>query len=585
MGRVPILPSVLDDILAQWRRRGVAMLVVAAIASLVMALCNAVDPKGTLVLGWGTLGFFALATAILTAAFCLVCLIFTRARSRAGEGRHANHLAEKRGVEGRLDRRAIVICGIAIFACWLPWFIALYPVNFLGDTIISADWFVQWLGGANDVMSDHNPLFTVLLFGGIAWFGVHVLHDAGVAFFVFVLLQSALCALSFSLAVQHATQRLGVPRPLGRAALVFYALCPLFPVWNDFVSKDALFCPFFILWVVYLVEAVRTNGSFMSRRRLVEFVVITLIACLAKKLGFYVMVGSLVVVLVHEVVTRRHSEGGAWRACPVWLVSTILISAFVMMVALPYVVLPALQVEKGETYEFLSIQLQQTARYVVDNPDDVTDEERAAIDNLLGYDDLAQRYTWYLVDPVKYAISEPTDAYPAWARAYLAEGLRHPWSYFQAYVALEAGFGRVNLPMDVQLDSSFMSPYDYVPMPEAYTSQGVFVTLGEKAEAVFKWVEGLPVIGFLFCAPLYSLIVPLFFLGVAFTSRGESRRLLLPLCPVIILTCLGLWVSPISIWALGSRYLLPLIFVAPLLLLYAWRGCFDPAPVIHAEEG
>ena len=65
------------------------------------------------------------------------------------------------------------------------------------------------------------------------------------------------------------------------------------------------------------------------------------------------------------------------------------------------ILLPVWGITPGSKGEMLSIPFQQTARYVKEYPEDIMEQERLAIDNLLQYDKLAEAYNPSLSDPVK----------------------------------------------------------------------------------------------------------------------------------------------------------------------------------------
>lgn len=61
----------------------------------------------------------------------------------------------------------------------------------------------------------------------------------------------------------------------------------------------------------------------------------------------------------------------------------------------------AFHVEKDTPKEMLSLPFQQTARYVRDYGDEVTEEEKAAIGQVLDYDKIVKGYMELTSDPVK----------------------------------------------------------------------------------------------------------------------------------------------------------------------------------------
>jgi hypothetical protein len=117
------------------------------------------------------------------------------------------------------------------------------------------------------------------------------------------------------------------------------------------------------------------------------------------------------------------------------------ICVVVMCLVMPYIVFPLLNVVPGGKQEALGTLFQQTARYVYDYPNDVTPEERAAIEAVIDYDELATSYEWDFQDSVKYRynLDATLGDLAQYALVYGEMGLRHPDSYFGA-VACLAGF-------------------------------------------------------------------------------------------------------------------------------------------------
>lgn len=76
----------------------------------------------------------------------------------------------------------------------------------------------------------------------------------------------------------------------------------------------------------------------------------------------------------------------------------------------------------------LSLPFQQTARFVSEYESEITDEERAVIDRVLIYDQLADRYRPDLSDPVKAVYRKESTAAEriAYLKVWVGLALRHP---------------------------------------------------------------------------------------------------------------------------------------------------------------
>lgn len=543
-------------------RQCILAFIFASITGVIMSLCDAIDVHGYFNFNHA-FGHTILLIGILTAVFVSLTLIgpLIVSGKKASDARTTENLSI----------RSVLLYTLIIFACWLPWLVALYPANFLGDTLISIGWFTGLLDGKPNMLSDHNPIFTVLLFGSLAQLG-KIVHNTGLVFFVFVLIQAAVSATSFAISVEYLYKYTEVTKVFRNILITFYAICPLFPVWSTFIAKDTLFAPIFLLWLLYFIEIIRSDGKILSSTvHTFIFTFLTIYACLVKKLGTYILIPSIIAAIVYLFIHNSKIHTSNKLDISVSLRNIVIsagISISIVIVLIPHLVLPLFQVKPSEHYEMLSVQLQQTARYLSDHPDDVTAQEYQAIDKLLDCSDLATRWQWFLSDPVKYRIKEPTNAYKDWRKAYISEGLRHPYSYLQTYVALESGFGKSDSTIAVQLDSSFMKDYDSSSIPDAYTSSGWSIQSGKFADHIYHAVERTPIFRPFFLCALYTLIIPMFYLYSIFAGNRKRSAAILFSIP-LLLTEAGLWISPISIWVLGSRYLLPLLYAGPLFLAAA----------------
>jgi len=95
----------------------------------------------------------------------------------------------------------------------------------------------------------------------------------------------------------------------------------------------------------------------------------------------------------------------------------------------------------GETREMLSIPFQMTARYLNTYPDDVTQEEKAAVARVLDLEAI-ENYDPRLSDPVK-DTSNPdlgNGNLSAYLGAFVSMGLRHPGVYLDAWLNMIYGY-------------------------------------------------------------------------------------------------------------------------------------------------
>ena len=87
--------------------------------------------------------------------------------------------------------------------------------------------------------------------------------------------------------------------------------------------------------------------------------------------------------------------------------------------------------------EKLSVCFQQTARYIKYYKDEVTKEEKNAINKVLDYEKIGNKYNPELADPVKetYKTSATSTDLNNYFSVWLKMGLKHPVEYIEAFIA------------------------------------------------------------------------------------------------------------------------------------------------------
>ena len=171
--------------------------------------------------------------------------------------------------------------------------------------------------------------------------------------------------------------------------LAFYGLFPIWSAYARTAVKDTLFYPIFVLFVLFIFDIVlEPEKIFDSKVKSILFLIVSLLLCLVRHNGFYILIFTMPFCIVGVKKYRRQ-----------------LIVLFIIMVAFWEVyqkaILPMAGVKPGGKQEMLSIPFQQTARYVKYYGNDVSTEEEKVIRKVLDYDTIGKNYDPDLSDPVK----------------------------------------------------------------------------------------------------------------------------------------------------------------------------------------
>lgn len=456
----------------------------------------------------------------------------------------------------RWNATCICVSAAVMLVAWIPWLLAFYPASMNWDTyyqmaMYSGEtpvWVIPYAPTGSVVdhaFSDHHPFFDTLIYGAFAQFGRAITGSWNSGVFLFVLIQSAGMAVSFVAAVSFFAKK-GCPKALLAGVYIFFAIAPFIPAYAGTMVKDTLFSWLYVPYFLLVFEICHTRGKVVAdRKSALLFVALGLLLCLTKKTGPYIVIPTAIVLLL------VYKKG---MACFVFQIG---LSALLMWFVLPQIVFPAFDVIPGGKQEVYAVLFQQTARCAVDYPDDFTQEEKDAIDAVIGYDDLAERYMYDNADSVKfwYRYDTVTDEdMKSYLRVWLDQGFRHPDSYFESwlaatsrYFAEEGTIGLLENTSDIDHDGTSL-----LSRPE------IFNPLRQTLLSIYHTMQKVPLLNVLLSVSLYAFVIPM---GVLYVMICR-RRDLLPLFVPVALCMASCAITP----CFDTRYALPLIYTAPLLI-------------------
>ena len=250
--------------------------------------------------------------------------------------------------------------------------------------------------------------------------------------------------------------------------------------------------------------------------------------------------------------------------------SMVIAAMFSVMVSICYthIYIPSLNLEltgPGLTYEqdhikeMLSIPFQQTARFLAHYPDDVSDEERKIIGQVLDVDTIAHKYNPLLSDNVKGTYHGNKDSLKAYLKVWAKMFFIHPDIYFDAAGELCYGFFYPNV---IQRDHVLPGIYIgtnateqiYLVSPEWLKP---FVSILEYYG--YFW-ERVPAFSFFYNTAIQIWFV-IWMVVVVVYRRDRAKLIILVPSIIGVLVCIA---SP-TWWHNGFRYALPIICANPFI--------------------
>lgn len=326
-----------------------------------------------------------------------------------------------------LEKHIGVLSFIFIMLCWLPWLIIYYPGSMWFDMCYQLE---QYYFGNYSL----HPVFATLCMGVCLDIGKHFFSSDNIGIFIYILLQSTICAFAFSRVIRL-FRFLNVPKVLSVIALAYYGISPIFGAYMQIGTKDVVNCGLFVLFtvqIVYLCTKLKRHESTMSFSEVVSlFITSTLCSLYRKEMIILctVTLAALMIICIKEKVMKLLKR----------------IASVVAGVLIAYVFFDAVVVKLllGGTFiagsaEAFSIPLQQVARFVYYEGDLVSEEEKDVLDNCFyyGYDEIAGNYNPYLADPIKYNVWMTEQLGEVWLSLFA----KRPLVYFEATVANSFGY-------------------------------------------------------------------------------------------------------------------------------------------------
>ncbi len=470
-----------------------------------------------------------------------------------------------------------------IFTAWIPYFLIFYPGTSNEDTTIQLMEYFEIPSYINEMtpvqgdgiyLTNHHPYFLTQLFGHFAEWGLEM-GDIQVGIAAYALLQMVFLAFVFAIAVNY-LQYLGATKKRCRIVLILFAFLPIFPMYATTLVKDTPYAAYCLLMMIMMWEVERTKGQALQNAwfDLAMFVVAWMMM-LTKVYGEYVMA---VIFIFYAIKYRRmFLRVVITTLLPVLLFQFVYVSIF----------LPAKNVAPGGKQEALSIPLQQTARYVIQYGDEVTSEEKKAIDAVIPYDKIEKLYEPELSDKLKRKYNQEVteEELKTYFKIWLQMGLKHPLCYIDATLNNIYQYFDVNKKSSLayyQMNTYLQDhPKKYPEAEYSWLYVGNSEEMTDYRYMVNQWIlilQKIPGINlFLSLGMLPYIVACMLVLNL---SRGRRRYNLAMLIPVLtVAICI---MSPDNG---NSRYVEPILYSLPFYMALLTLPRENEDAIISLSEG
>ena len=514
-----------------------------------------------------------LFVGLLVAVFALTCAVLALYR----------FLLEHISLREKPFRPLLVffVSWLVIFICWLPYFFTNYPGVIMADSIV----IVKQALGINPLTTHHPLAYTGLIWAclriGEAIFGGYV---EGIA--IYTIIQMLFMSAVFAYMLSWMARR-RIPLPALLVILVAIALLSVFSLHAVCFWKDGIYACFMLLLALRLFDGIAEPEKLGQPLFLIRLALLGLAVCLARTNGIFAM------VLVWPCLVA-FSSGNRVKVA---LAAAASLVSFALIMNVATTALDA----KSDPVESYGIPLQQASAVVVFEGD-MNDEEREFMNTLLPLEDYKSEYLPCSVDGIKWAdnfdkqyfADHQVEFLKVWAsmlpknlgiyaNAYIMESYEY-WTFGDTrrnihvnyvndkYDAPDLGIVETNL-IDQWFGEGASSIFPFR-----------FTTLGEGAVSWIVLFAGLML--FVARREKWAAVGPQ--LAYRAGTEGQAGKLIVVKDAfepfnrpwwLVILPAFASWLTVLvsSPFAALPRYVLPSIFLLPVIILLPWlvKSCED----------
>ena len=449
------------------------------------------------------------------------------------------------------DDHPFISSFIIILICYIPIMIIFYPGVFMNDGVdvireyycidTHSTRYINLIDSHVCINTHHSALYAFL--SGTIYNIFKNIGNPTIGLFVITFIQ-VICQVLVLAYTMRLLKKLNTNYIVRVVIILLFSLLPIFSINAVGIYKDIYFCNLCLLLTDLLIEYLYLKEN--NYKKIICLMLVSLLLSLISNKGFYVVGILSIILVIYNIKNMRFK-------------SVVFLVPVIIYLMYSSIILPALHVTKGSVRETLAIPIQQVARYVIIYGDEITAKEKKAINGILDYDLIDDKYESNTADPIKNNIFNKNykdDELSEFMKVYVKLFFKHPGVYINSFFNMTAGnfdFYRYNGV--VYMNSSDLSG-EIVP-----AGQFKFPKLTDYVETIVLSSRFVPIIGMLYNLAFYCWLLVIFSL---YLIIKKMWKYIIPLIPSIV-TFLFLFVSPVN----GNRrYVYPIMYCMMILIPY-----------------
>ena len=466
--------------------------------------------------------------------------------------------------------RPFIVTFLTLLVFSLPYMITAYPGIFAGDTLdqILQAFQIPYqsnvginLMSKNQMINQHHSVMHTMLMHVFLCLGIEVFHSANIGIFITAFLQTVITFAGIAFLVKTLIAD-GASDIHVLILILYFIISPRIQCMLFVLSKDVLYGAVTLFSLVFLWKLI--TGRQCSKMTPIYYYFSLIMMQMLRKEGLYIIIIQMIVIMI---ASRKK-----WKTWMGGLVSVLLIS-----VLFGRIVYPVFNISPGTMKEALSIPIQQTARYIQCYPNEITSEERRAIDRMWDFEELSFNYDPGKSDSAKatFRIDSTREDWLAYFSAWFAMLKKHPMVYIQATMNNYYEYvypGRAN----AEAHTFERRKWDIDFANEKLADKGVFIHYPNNLDRVRMFLETsreklfrLPVLSLFLSVACYTWVLFVSFSYWIYRRNKDAALIFLPLI-LILMVCFS---GPCN--GAYFRYYYPIVLCLPAAILLAWslREC------------
>lgn len=428
---------------------------------------------------------------------------------------------------------------LLLLLAWTPVILVSYPGNVCYDAYGQ---ICQVLGEMP--WSAHHPLLHTLIMGGLVKIFYFMTGSYEIGVFVYIVFQ----ALSFGAALAYTVVWLKKGNR-STALLTFitgiYLFAPMYSNYASTALKDIPYATAVIWYITLLAEGLEYSEVWKSRRYPALLVTAALLCTLFRNNGIYMIFPTGIAASVIWLKKERRKNA-------IKYIMTLCVFPVILYLLINHSLCAAVDAAGVSKGEMLSVPFQQTARYLQQFGEEMTPEEKAAIENILGdTDKVALRYNPNSADAVKelYRRDSSNRELVQYLNTWMKMFFKHPACYVEAF------FHHVYGLFDPAVSNSIR--YE-IYEDDFFVRKGLFPNADKVLIFLYRFADRITILSALQNVGIY--VWAMFILGgVMLREKKEKLLLWTPLFFSLIICMLA------PCFFNHARYAFPILFTIPFL--------------------